>query len=158
MLSYLRTGLVWLWVSILVIVVDRLTKMWVVDHLIAYEPLQIFSFLNLTLAYNTGAAFNFLNGATGWQNSLFTSLALVVSGAIVWWLAKLPARERWQCIALSLIMGGALGNAWDRQSYGHVIDFLDFHWLNWHFAVFNVADSGICVGAFMLVLHWYWKR
>jgi signal peptidase II len=159
MLSKLRkTGLVWVWIAVLVIVVDRYTKSWVLAHLFAHEPLVVFPFFNLTLAYNTGAAFSFLQSAAGWQTFVFTSLAIVVSVGILVWLARTPSRDRWEGIALSLILGGALGNAWDRLIYGHVVDFLDFHWESWHFATFNVADSAICVGAVMLVGYWIRKK
>ncbi len=152
--SIFRTGLVWLWVAFLVIVLDRLSKTWMVQHLIAYEPLQILPIFNFTLAYNTGAAFSFLHSAAGWQTLLFSSLALVVSAVIIYWLAKASSRQWWMSIALTLILGGALGNAWDRWLYGHVIDFLDFHLEGWHFAIFNMADSAICVGTVMLLLNW----
>ena len=150
----LRSGLMWLWIAVIVIVLDRLSKTWVVTHLTAYEPQEIFSFFNLTLAYNTGAAWSFLHSAAGWQTIIFSSLALLVSISIIFWLATLSPREWWSSIALALIVGGALGNAWDRWLYGHVIDFLDFHLGSWHFAIFNVADSGISVGAAMMILLW----
>lgn len=149
-----RTGLVWLWVSVLVIVIDRFSKLWVLQHLMAYEPLSLLPIFNFTLAYNTGAAFSFLHSAAGWQTIIFSGLACVVSAVILYWLAKAPATDRWMNIALSLIVGGALGNAWDRWLYGHVIDFLDFHWESWHFAIFNIADSAITIGTIMLLLHW----
>lgn len=149
-----RSGLIWLWITILFFILDRLAKIWAVQHLALYEPLTIFPFFNLTLAHNTGAAFSFLHSASGWQNLLFGGLALIVSIVIIYWLAKLSSRDRWLSIALCLILGGALGNAWDRMSYGYVIDFFDFHLGNWHFAIFNTADSAICVGAAMLFLHW----
>jgi signal peptidase II len=115
-------------------------------------------FFNLTLAFNTGAAYSFLHNASGWQNSLLTSLAVIVSACIVYWLSQLSARAYWAVIALTLVLGGALGNAWDRLLYGHVVDFLDFHLGGWHFAIFNIADSAICVGAFMLIVEWLFIR
>lgn len=148
------TGLSWLWIAILVIAIDRYVKIWMVQHLTYQEPMQILPVFNLTLYYNTGAAFSFLHNASGWQNWFLGSLAFIVSFIIVCWLAKSPARERWMNIALCLILGGALGNAWDRISYHHVIDFLSFHLGSWHFAIFNTADSAICVGACMLFLGW----
>ena len=148
------SGLMWLWIAMLIIAIDRYAKYWVTEHLIFSEPLQILPIFNLTLAYNKGAAFSFLHGASGWQNLFLCSLAIVVSIVIVYWLSKLSARERWVSIALNFILGGALGNAWDRMLYGYVIDFLDFHLGSWHFAIFNTADSAICVGAFMLLIYW----
>lgn len=150
----LSSGLVWLWVAILVIAADQYSKMWVNDNLVLHEPLNIFPFFNLTLAYNTGAAFSFLHTASGWQNIFLGSLAFIVSVSILIYLYKLPARAGWTSIAVTLVLGGALGNAWDRIMYAHVIDFLDFHLGDWHFAIFNIADSAISVGAFMLLLAW----
>lgn len=141
-------------IAIVVIGLDRFSKGWMVAHLMPYESVPICSFFNLTLSFNTGAAFSFLNAASGWQNMMFTSLAGVVSLAIIYWLATLSPREHWTAFALSLVLGGALGNAWDRVVYGYVIDFLDFHWHDWHFAIFNIADSAICIGAFILILQW----
>lgn len=148
------TGLSWLWLTIFLIAIDRYTKFWVQDHLVFLEPLAILPIFNLTLAHNTGAAFSFLHSASGWQNLFLGSLAIVISAIIIRWLYKLPAKKRWVNIALCLILAGALGNAWDRVLYGFVIDFFDFHLDNWHFAIFNVADSAIFVGAFMLMGHW----
>lgn len=148
------TGLAWLWVSALVIVLDRLTKLWVSQHLMLGEPVSLLPVLNLTLIYNTGASFGFLHSASGWQNVFLGGLAIVVSFVVLGWLSKLPSRAWWPNIALTLILGGALGNAWDRALYAHVIDFIDFHVGEWHFAIFNVADSAICVGAFMIMFYW----
>lgn len=148
------TGLFWLWIAILVIGVDRFAKYWIVHHLTTYETFAVLPIFNLILVYNKGASFGFLNTASGWQNLFFGSLALIVSIMMISWLAKLSARDNCLAISLSLIVGGALGNAWDRILYGHVVDFFDFHIGNWHFAVFNVADSAICIGAFMLLIHW----
>jgi signal peptidase II len=126
----------------------------VAQHLLPFTPLKIFPFFNLTLAYNKGAAFSFLHSASGWQHIFLGSLALIISIVILVWLYKLSARERWIGIALCLILGGALGNAWDRVLYGYVIDFFDFHLGDWHFAIFNVADSAIFIGAVMMLWHW----
>ena len=153
-----QSGLIWLWVAILVIIVDRYSKFWVMQHLTYQEPLEILPFFNLTLAFNTGAAFSFLHSASGWQNIFLGSLALIVSVVVVCWLTTLSKQERWISIALNLILGGALGNAWDRVLYHYVIDFLDFHLGNWHFAIFNVADSAICIGAFMLFCYWFVEK
>lgn len=150
------SGLPWLWVAILLIVIDRYTKVWAMNNLSFAVPLKILPIFNLTLVYNSGAAFSFLHTATGWQNIFLGSLAYIVSVIILFWLYKLPIREIWLNVALTLILGGALGNAWDRSLYGYVTDFFDFHIGAWHFAIFNVADSAICVGAFMMIAHWLW--
>lgn len=152
--KYLASGWVWLWLAVVVIAVDRYSKIWVVHHLIYQEPLSVLPFFNLTLAYNTGAAFSFLHSASGWQNWFLGGLAVIVSVIVLVWLSRLSARDWWMNTALCLVLGGALGNAWDRMLYGYVIDFLSFHWADWHFAIFNIADSAICVGAFMIFVHW----
>lgn len=154
----MSSGLVWLVLSILVLWIDRGSKIWMMEHLQFGEPVTLLPILNLTLAYNTGAAFSFLNSASGWQHFVLGGLALAVTIFIIGWLAKLPRQSYWQNIALALILGGALGNAWDRVLYGHVIDFVNFHIGDWHFAIFNVADSAICVGAFMLIMMWMLQK
>ncbi len=149
---YSRTGLRWLWITLIIVVLDRLTKFWVQKTLVLHVMLPVTSFFNLTLAHNTGAAFSFLNSASGWQVIFFGCVALFVSVAILIWLSRLHASQKWLGIALALVLGGALGNLIDRLLQGYVTDFLDFHWSHWHFAAFNIADSAICVGAFMLVM------
>ncbi len=150
----MTSGLVWLVLSILILIIDRNSKVWMMDNLTLGEPLTLLPFLNLTLAYNTGAAFSFLNSASGWQHFVLGGLALVVAIYILFSLAQSSRHQYWQNIAFCLILAGALGNAWDRILYSHVIDFINFHLGEWHFAIFNVADSAICVGAFMLIVQW----
>lgn len=148
------SGLIWLWVVVVVVFLDRLSKYWAVHQLTFFEPVRVLPVLDFTLAYNSGAAFSFLHNASGWQNIFFTGLAVIVSIIVLAWLASLPARARWVSIALCLILSGAIGNAWDRLLYGFVVDFLAFHYENWHFAIFNIADSAISVGAFMMFCEW----
>ncbi len=151
----LTSGLAWLWIALLFLLADRLSKDWVLANLTYLEPREVLPFFNLTLAYNTGAAFSFLHAMPGWQNWLFGGLAIIISLVVISMLAKLSFKQDWwAAIALNLVLAGAIGNAWDRYLYGFVIDFLDFHWGDYHFAIFNVADSAICVGAAMLVLGW----
>jgi signal peptidase II len=152
------SALMWVALSAVIIIIDRDSKIWMMNHLTFGEPLRLLPFLNLILAYNTGAAFSFLHTASGWQHFLLGGLAIAASIFILVWLARSRRDEYWQNTALSLILAGALGNAWDRISYGHVIDFINFHLGNWHFAIFNVADSAICVGAFMLIVMWLWQK
>ena len=155
MLKILRqSGLSFLWVSFLVLGMDRYAKYWVMQNLSFAEPLRILPIFNLTLAYNTGAAFSFLHQASGWQNIFLGGLAFVVSVGILFVLAKSSSQKRWMNVAFCFILGGALGNAWDRILYGYVIDFFDFHLGHWHYAIFNTADSAICIGAFMLMIEW----
>lgn len=155
MLSKFRsTGIFWLWVSFLVLIADRFSKILVLKHLTYYQPVKVMPMFNLMLSYNTGAAWSFLDSASGWQQIFLGGLAMVVSIFIISWLATISSRERWLGIGLALILGGALGNLADRVSYGHVIDFLSFYWGDWHFAIFNIADSAISVGATMICIYW----
>lgn len=142
----------WLWVSVLVVVADLWSKALVLDHFRLHERLELLPFFNLTLAFNRGAAFSFLAGASGWQRWFFIAVAVVVSVVILVWMARARASEKLLGLALALVLGGAIGNVWDRIVHGHVVDFLDFHWAGWHFPAFNVADSAITLGAVLLVL------
>lgn len=141
----------WLGIAFIVILVDQLTKLTITKLFIHGETRPVTSFFNLVLAYNPGAAFSFLSDAGGWQRYFFTAIALLAVGYIVYLMRRHPG-QRLFCSALALIMGGALGNLIDRLAYGHVIDFLDFHWAGiGHFPAFNIADSAICVGAALFI-------
>ncbi len=140
----------WLLISFVVIVLDQLSKLAITAKFVLGESLPVTSFFNLVLAHNYGAAFSFLNGAGGWQRWLFTVIAVVAAGWIISLLRK-HAKEALFCFALAFVLGGALGNLVDRVAYGYVVDFLDFHWMGWHFAAFNLADSAITLGAILLI-------
>ncbi len=142
----------WLWLSLLVVVLDQFSKYVVSDILRLYESVAVLPFFSITLLHNTGAAFSFLAGAGGWQRWLFTGIALVVSVALIVWIKRLPATEKWQAAALSLVLGGALGNVIDRLRFGYVVDFLDVYYQKWHWPAFNVADSAIVAGVALLIL------
>jgi signal peptidase II len=142
----------WLWVSVLALSLDQASKIAVNGSMRLYESIAIMPFFNLTYTHNTGAAFSFLAQAGGWQRWLFAGLALIISIAIGIWIARLKQQEVLLAIALSLVLGGAVGNLIDRVIYGYVIDFFDFYYQSWHFAVFNIADSAICVGVFLMLL------
>ncbi len=147
-----HSGLRWLWAAVLVIVVDQVVKWLMVVNLSPYEPHHVLPVLDITLMYNTGAAFNFLASAGGWQRWAFIVLSSLVSLGIIWWLTTLHAvRHRLLAFALSLILGGAIGNAIDRVRLGRVVDFIYPHWNDHWFAAFNVADSAITVGAILLL-------
>ncbi|MCU5783777.1 signal peptidase II [Alcanivorax balearicus MACL04] len=141
----------WLWLTALAIALDQITKHMVVARFDLFERLEVLPFFNLTLAYNTGAAFSFLAEAGGWQRWFFTLVALGASALILVWLARLRD-ERLQGAGLALILAGALGNLYDRIVLGHVVDFLDFHWAGWHFPAFNLADTAITIGAGLIIL------
>ena len=144
----------WVWLSVVVFVIDQITKFWFDNNLSMYERITVIpQVLDWTLAYNTGAAFSFLAGAGGWQRWLFTLIAVVVSVVLVVWLKRLKADETWLAVGLALVLGGALGNLVDRVLFGHVVDFILVHWQsNWYFPAFNIADSAITVGAVLLAL------
>ncbi len=142
----------WTWLSVVVIVLDQLSKQLATASLNYAEPLAVVPLFNLTLVHNTGAAFSFLAAGDGWQRWFFAAIAVVVSVAILVWLKRLGRERLWEAIALSLILGGAVGNLWDRVLLGHVVDFLDFYYGDWHYPAFNVADIAICVGAVMLLI------
>ena len=142
----------WLWLAALVIALDLGTKAMATAMLSYGNPVPVMPMFNLTLLHNTGAAFSFLAGASGWQRWFFVTLAAVVSVFLVRWLKQLKAEETWTAIAIVLILGGALGNVYDRVVHGYVVDFLHFYWNDYHFPAFNIADSAITVGAGMMIL------
>lgn len=149
-----KGSLTWLWLSLLVIALDQLTKWGAVSNLEMYQQVPVIPDLfSFTLAYNTGAAFSFLADAAGWQRWLFAAIAVVVSVVLCVWLSRLDRSKRLEAIALALILGGALGNLYDRVVLGHVVDFILVHWQQrWFFPAFNIADSAITVGAALLIL------
>jgi signal peptidase II len=137
--------------ALVVLVLDIVTKHWVESVLLPGQQIPLTGFFNLVLTYNAGAAFSFLSDASGWQRWFFSAIAASASGLIIYLLRK-HAADKLFCMALSLILGGALGNLWDRITLGHVVDFLDFHVSNYHWPAFNVADSAIFLGAMLLIL------
>ncbi|MFA7241592.1 MAG: signal peptidase II [Sulfuricellaceae bacterium] len=141
----------WLAISAVVVALDQIAKQWVVHAFVQGEVLPVMAYFNLTLAYNSGAAFSFLADAGGWQRVFFTAIAGIASVVIIHLLRKHPQQTLF-CVALSLILGGALGNLWDRLAIGQVVDFLDFYVNNHHWPAFNVADSAITAGATLLIL------
>ncbi|WP_426143539.1 signal peptidase II [Pseudomonas sp. DWP3-1-2] len=144
----------WLWLSVLILVIDQASKYYFENRLSLYEQIIVIpDYFSWTLAYNTGAAFSFLADSSGWQRWLFALIAVVVSAVLVVWLKRLGRDDTWLAVALALVLGGALGNLYDRIALGHVIDFIFVHWRNeYRFPAFNVADSAITVGAIMLAL------
>lgn len=139
-------------VAVVIVLLDQATKLMAEAWLAAYRPVPVVPMLNMTLSYNTGAAFSFLHDQSGWQRWLFSGLAVVVSVVLVIWLARLGRAFGWQALGIALILGGAVGNLIDRLAYGHVIDFIDVYYGTWHWPAFNVADSAITVGAVVLIL------
>lgn len=147
----------WLWLAALVVALDLGTKAMATAMLTYGVPVPVVPMFNVTLLHNTGAAFSFLAGAAGWQRWFFVVLALVVSVVLVGWLRKLQRHETLSAIAIVLILGGALGNVYDRIVHGYVVDFLHFYWQSWHFPAFNLADTAITIGAAMMILDMFRK-
>lgn len=147
----------WLSLAVVIIVLDQLSKLAISSHFAHGASLPVTGFFNLVLAHNTGAAFSFLDNAGGWQRWMFTAIAVVASIWIVR-LLRQHAQQTLFCLALALVLGGALGNLIDRVAYGYVVDFLDFYWGSYHFPAFNVADSAISVGAALLLLDSFRKK
>jgi signal peptidase II len=143
--------LCWFYLSILIVALDQLSKYAAEASLVLYEPVPIIPMLNITLAYNQGAAFSFLSTAGGWQRIFFALLSFFASIFLGIWLYRTPWRHWRQSLSLSLILGGAVGNLIDRAYQGYVVDFIDVYYQNHHFATFNIADSAISVGAVLLM-------
>jgi signal peptidase II len=143
----------WLYLSLAVIILDQATKMAVAATMPLYESIVLVpGCFNLTHVHNTGAAFSFLSQAGGWQRWFFAGLAVIVSGSLSLWLARLNKHEFFLAAAIALILGGAIGNLIDRLAYGYVIDFLDVYYQSLHWPAFNIADSAITIGVGMLIL------
>lgn len=150
--------LAWLLVAVLIIASDLLSKAWASANLELYTPEAVTSWLNMHLAHNRGAAFSFLHGADGWQRWFLASVSSVVSVILLVWLWQTP-RQAWrQALALSLVLGGAIGNLVDRLRLGYVVDFIDVHYQGWHWPAFNIADSGITIGVALLVIDGLWPQ
>ena len=141
----------WLWLAVLVVALDQASKAWIVANLELYQTLTVAPFFEIIRTHNTGAAFSFLAGASGWQRWLFIGLGVAVSIGVPVWLRRANPGPL-VAAGLSFIVGGALGNVIDRVWQGHVIDFLHFHYRSFDFPAFNVADSSITVGAAFLIL------
>jgi signal peptidase II len=137
-------------IAIIVLLLDQLSKWSALSNLQMGIPEPVLPFMNWLLLFNPGAAFSFLAQGSGWQRWFFTIIGLAASAYIIWLLYKSQS-EKLLCIALSLILGGALGNVLDRVMYGAVVDFIDLYYGNWHWPAFNIADSAICVGAALII-------
>jgi signal peptidase II len=145
-------ALSWLGVSLLVLVLDQLTKLWVLRSLPEFQPVTVIEGVwNWYRTYNTGAAFSLLGDAGGWQQYLFSGFAVAISAVLAWWLARTPRNDWRTALPFSLVIGGAIGNLLDRLQHGHVVDFIQWHWRGHYWPSFNVADSAIFVAAAILI-------
>lgn len=150
-MSLPRRGFWWLWLSGVLVVLDQWSKAFTLNHLVPTDVVTMTSFFNIRLAFNTGASYGLLANASGWQTTFFSLMAIVTVIILVIWLNRLKYNEYLLCMALSMIVGGALGNLIDRLRLSYVVDFFDFHIGTWHFATFNVADSSITIGVVLLM-------
>ena len=137
-------------IATIILLLDQLSKWSALSNLQLGIPEPVLPFMNWLLLLNPGAAFSFLAQGSGWQRWFFTIVGLVACVYIVWLLRK-SQNDKMLCVALSLILGGALGNVLDRMMYGAVVDFIDLHYANWHWPAFNIADSAICIGAALII-------
>jgi len=147
-----KMAFAWLLAAAVIVVLDLWTKSIATQSLTLYRPVELTSWLNMTLAHNYGAAFSILSDAGGWQRWLFTGLASVVTLVLIVWLFRLTAREKLTAAALGLIIGGAVGNLVDRVMHGYVVDFIDVYYRDWHWPAFNLADSAISCGVVLLLI------
>ncbi|MDP2516901.1 signal peptidase II [Photobacterium damselae subsp. piscicida] len=152
--SLKQSGIRWLWLAILVFIIDIGSKLVVMNTMDYGWPnrIEVLPFFNLLYVHNYGAAFSFLSDAGGWQRWLFTAIALGVCGLLLFWMRRTPASNKIANSAYALIIGGALGNLFDCMYHGFVVDFLDVYWGNYHWPAFNIADSAICLGAALIII------
>jgi len=157
----LRNGihaLRWYALALVVILLDQYTKGLASGALEYARPQPVFSWFNLTLQHNSGAAFSFLSDAGGWQRYFFSGIAVVISAVLIVWLYRMPRGQWLLALSLGLILGGALGNLWDRLTLGYVVDFISVHYGPYYFPAFNLADSAISVGAACMLLDSFIQR
>ncbi len=148
----------WLWLSLLTLLLDQGSKLLISHSMHLYESIKILPGIRLTYVHNTGAAFSLLSDAGGWQRWLFAILALTISAVLIAWLSRLQRHETLLATALAFVLGGAVGNLIDRLAYGYVIDFIDIYYNEWHWPAFNIADSAICVGVFLIILEGFLNK
>lgn len=153
-----NTGLKFLALSFVFIVLDQVTKLWIINSLDLYQDINVLPIFDITHVRNYGAAFSFLSDAGGWQRYFFTVIAVVVSILLTYWMYQTPTKQKLLLTAYGLILGGAIGNVMDRINYGYVVDFIHFYYENWHFPAFNVADIAISIGAFLLILDAFFEH
>ena len=146
-----RQAWLWYFAALMIVVLDQLSKIWISHNLTYGVPVEFTSFFNFTLLHNHGAAFSFLSNAGGWQRWFFAVIAIAVSSILIMWIARVVNSSQREAFALSFILGGALGNLVDRIALGYVVDFIVLHYEDNFFPAFNLADSAITLGAFILI-------
>lgn len=153
-----NSGLKWLWLSALVLILDQWSKYWASSSLELYVPNKITSFFNLTLMHNKGVAFSLLANQSGWQRPFLSVVAVLIVIWLLYWLYQNKPIQKLQNVALVLVIGGALGNVYDRITLGYVVDFIELHYQGYYWPAFNIADSAICLGAFLLIIDAFKNR
>ena len=148
----------WFLIALVVVFLDQASKFWAASVLVPYQPEALVPMVNFTLAFNAGAAFNFLETAGEWHRWFFALFSVSMSIALIIFIRRLSPHARLQALAFSFILGGAVGNLIDRVFFGYVVDFIDVYYKSHHWPVFNLADSAICVGAFLLLIDLTCKR
>ena len=148
----------WYMLSFTVIIIDQITKYFAVEKLALHEVKSIYEGFNLILIYNEGAAFSFLSDAGGWQRWFLIGVSCIVCIFIVVWMYQSISKSKCLLAGLSLILGGALGNLWDRLSLGYVVDFIEVYYKDLYWPAFNIADSAITIGAILLILDIFLKE
>ncbi len=151
-LPLLQSGFWWMWLTVILVLVDQVTKHLAVFYIQTHEVIEVMPFFNLVIRYNPGAAFSFLADAGGWQHYFFSGISIVVSAGIIYWMTITPVKNRLLSLSLALILAGALGNLYDRLTIGEVVDFIDWHNGEHHWPAFNIADSVIMLGAAMMLI------
>jgi signal peptidase II len=149
---FVETGLRWLWLTVIFLVLDQVTKQLAATNMDLGQSINVLSFFNITYVHNPGAAFSFLADQGGWQRWFVTAIAAIASVVFIVWLAKTPKQQKLLSVAFALMLSGAVGNLIDRVLFGYVIDFLDFYGFGYHFPAFNIADSMIFIGAALMIL------
>lgn len=147
-----HSSLKWLWITVIFLIIDQVTKQWVAGSMELYQSINILPFFDITYAQNKGAAFSFLADQGGWQRWFFTAIAAIASIVFLVWLKRTPANQPLLAAALACMLSGAIGNLIDRALFGYVIDFLDFYIGTSHWPTFNVADSIIFIGAALMII------
>ncbi|NVJ50881.1 MAG: signal peptidase II [Gammaproteobacteria bacterium] len=152
--KFMRSGLVWLGLTLVVVILDQWTKVWAVSALSGGRIIEVMPHFDFRLAYNYGAAFSFLADAGGWQRYFLAGIAVAISLWIIYELARSKASQKWHGFAYAMILSGAIGNVYDRVTLGYVVDFIDWYWekSGYHWPAFNIADSAIFIGAVMLII------
>ncbi|WMQ74401.1 MAG: Lipoprotein signal peptidase [Sodalis sp.] len=148
--TMMSTGLRWLWLALVVLALDLGSKQWIMAHFWLGESMSVVSFINLTYVHNPGAAFSLLANKGGWQRWAFSAITVIIAVVLLVMIYRSDKRARLSNAAYAMIIGGALGNLFDRMVHGVVIDFIDFYVGDWHWPTFNVADAGICIGAVLI--------